>query len=58
LTPPDEPQPDFLIRLRPTAADRVVIHDLRRLLKALLRGFRLRCVSAVEVPRQAEAEPK
>ena len=43
-------QPDFLIRLRPVAGDRLAVVHLRRILKALLRGYRLRCIDAREVP--------
>jgi hypothetical protein len=52
---PDPPeQPDFILRLRTVGADRCTVNELRRLLKALLRRDRLRCLSIVEIARAGE----
>jgi len=50
---------EFLLRLRTVGDDKLAVHDLRKLLKALIRGYpRLRCVEAVELPGGgAEAIP-
>jgi hypothetical protein len=44
-----DPQPDYLVRLRPLPGGYSPLTRLRRFLKAALRVYRLKAVTAIEV---------
>jgi hypothetical protein len=55
----DEPQQEYLIRLRALPDNVPATVRLRRLLKVALRSFKLRCTMAVEVqPQRKTGEPR
>jgi len=52
--PPPDPPPDIRLVLRPLVGEVPIEIRLRRLLKALLRGYGFRCLRIEDVPTKEQ----